>query len=223
MVGPLKSGYYPANVGRFVWLITGLAEKLKYSIWVSSLIALLVLLNPSWAQSKSILLFDLGQLSDKTYCFDKDTEMGPNDPRQLQQQSDRDSIRVALGTSGMAEATRGKCDYLVRYSIIQDQFQDIEMQPINVGPGPYWGGYPYRPGAYPGWGPAGGVSWVPVVVIRQRYQLLLDMFLNQRPDIQVYQGRASALSMGQDPRMMILNLAEKIMKNFPSNNQLLPG
>lgn len=192
-------------------------------MWVASLIASIVLLNPAWAQRESKLLFHLSQLSDKTYCFDKDPSIGPNDPRQLQRQSDRDSIRVALGTSGIAEATTGICDYLVRYSIIRDQYQDIEMQPINVGPGPYWGAYPYGPGAYPGWGAAGGVSWVPVVVIRQRYQLVLDLFLNQQPGIQVYQGKAAVLMNGQDPRMIIPNLAEKIMENFPANNRLLPG
>ena len=185
-----------------------------------TLIAIAIAFNAAWAQQRSPLLFDLNQLSGKTYCFDHDAAIGANDPRQLTIQSDRDSLRVAIGSSGMAEAVSGGCDYLVRYSVIREQFQEIEMQPIGVGPGPYWGAYPYGPGGYSGWGASGGVSWVPVVVTRKRYRLVLDLFLNQLPHIQVYKGSASVLNAGQDPRMIIPNLAGNIMQGFPSNNQL---
>ncbi len=196
---------------------------LKYPALLASFIASASVLSLACAQNEPKLLYSLNQLPGKSYCFEKHPGVGPNDPRQLQLQSQRDSIRVALGTSGMAEAISGECDYLVRYSIVLDQFQDIEMQPINLGPGPYWGAYPYGYGGYPGWGAVGGVGWVPVVVTRQKYQLGLDLFLNQHPTVIVYQGRASALFSGQDPRMMITNLASKIMENFPANNLLLSG
>lgn len=180
------------------------------------MIASLLLVIPARAQNEPNLLVSLSQLSGKTYCFDKDTAVTANDLRQLALQSNRDSIRSALGTRGMAEAISSGCDYLVRYSILLDQFQDIEMQPVNLGPGPYWG-------AYPGWGAVGGVSWVPVIVTRQRYQLGLDLFLNRQPIVNVYQGRASILFSGQDLRMIIANLAMKIMENFPANNIMLSG
>lgn len=189
-------------------------------MFFSSLIVVAAVLNTALAQQQSHLLFSLNQLSGKTYCFESDSGIGLNDPRQLVIQSERDSIRVAMGSSGMAEALSGRCDYLVRYSIVLEQFQEIEMQAVGVGPGPFWGAYPYGPGGYPGWGAGGGISWVPVVVTRQKYRLDLNIFLNQQPGLQVYKGMASVLNTGQDPRMMIPNLANKIMQGFPMNNRM---
>ncbi len=186
----------------------------------SSLIVLSAVFNTALAQQQSHLLFNLNQLSGKTYCFDRDDSIGANDPRQLLRQSDRDSIRVALGTSGMAEAVTDKCDYRVKYSIAREQYQEIEMQPVGVGPGPFWGGYPYGTGRYPGWGPAGSVSWVPVIVTRQIYRLDLSLFNNRMSGMQVYKGTAYMVNNGQDIRMIIPNLANNIMQGFPMNNQL---
>lgn len=191
------------------------------SLFIVSIVAIFTLSGYAFAQPQPQLLFSLSQVSGKTYCFDNDSTLGLDDPRRLLRQSDRDSIRVALGSSGMTEAVSERCDYLFRYSVAMEQVQDIEMQPINIGPGPYWGAYPYGPGRYPGWGGSTGVAWVPVVVIRQRYQLVLDLFLNQQPAVQVYQGRASSYLSEADSRMMITNLAGMIMGNFPTNNLML--
>lgn len=168
------------------------------------------------AQNQSDILYSLGQLSGKTYCFDANAGRNPNDPGQLSNQSDRDSIRSALGTTGLSEAISGRCDYLVRYDLRLDQYQDIEMQPVSAFPGPYWGGY-YGPGIYPGWG---GTVWVPVAVIRKRYVLTLDLYSKDRPGHLVYRGFSSSVLNGQDDRMIVSNMVMDITRNFPANNQL---
>jgi len=75
-------------------------------------------------------------------------------------------------------------------------------------------------GRYPGWGPAGSVSWVPVIVTRQIYRLDLSLFNNRMSGMQVYKGTAYMVNNGQDIRMIIPNLANNIMQGFPMNNQL---
>lgn len=174
--------------------------------------------SSAWAQHQPLILTSLAQLSGKTYCFDSNEGQDPNNPRLLSRQSDRDSLRSALGTTGLSEAISGRCDYLVRYDLRFDQYQDIEMQPAPVFPGPYLGGYYGGIGNYPGWGTT---AWVPVVVIKKRYVLTLDLYSKDDPSRLVYRGASYIALNGQDERMMIPNMAMDIARNFPSNNQLI--
>ncbi|KOF54444.1 MULTISPECIES: DUF4136 domain-containing protein [unclassified Achromobacter] len=140
----------------------------------------------------------------------------------LEYQSFQDTVRAAIGATGLVEAPAGApARFDVSFHYGASQTQVTVRRPYD----PYfYGGYGYGYGGFYGpgpWAPYGGYwgpAWVDVPAVAYRNSLTLQIRDTQRGGKEVYRSTAYILSDRGDLLRMMPYLTRAIFDNFPGNN-----